>query len=334
MAEELKSSFVPITLQDIIKFLFPSNIQHPNSSSRLFILAENGPLYAEHSYYACLCGKCKNECRDRRNQSPLCRQIYGGHHITPDMLAELTWICDVCAEHITSIVHLKGGPGGRHIVSDQELAQMEIFLRRNDVLALYLPKDRCLSVREQQELLDELPANHRKPHNYTVEEIVSMFEGCTVDGNGAMEFHEVSRVIQQAHQHFLKQAKKMFPDLVKKSSKPSSATKQTISLLATSGQFNSSSLSSTLAQSTTRTVVAFSRSHTQSKLVRPDFLLHRNTHKLAMLNDKDNPELTNNVRILRNLESDTSSAWNNTCCLTQTNRPSYVKPAHKISHDP
>jgi hypothetical protein len=54
-----------IKLQDIIKFLFPSGVQHPNSPTRLFLLADYGPLYAEHAYSSCLCATCMKKCRER-----------------------------------------------------------------------------------------------------------------------------------------------------------------------------------------------------------------------------------------------------------------------------
>ncbi len=35
-----------IKLDDIVKFLFPAGVQHPNSPTRLFLLGAYGPLYA------------------------------------------------------------------------------------------------------------------------------------------------------------------------------------------------------------------------------------------------------------------------------------------------
>jgi hypothetical protein len=125
-----------VTLRQLLKFAFPHNV---NKSARLFVLAEDGPLYQQHSFISCLCAPCQATCRDRRKTDPLCRAVFDNTALlTPAHATSLKqWACPKCVVHVTHAQHLKGGRGGRHVVNDAELQAMAQRLDNGDVLRAY-----------------------------------------------------------------------------------------------------------------------------------------------------------------------------------------------------
>ena len=47
-----------ITFQSIMKFLFPPNLEHSNSTGRLDLFALYGPIVNYHSVDSCFCLQC------------------------------------------------------------------------------------------------------------------------------------------------------------------------------------------------------------------------------------------------------------------------------------
>ena len=47
-----------VTAENILKFMFPPNLEHPNSSGRLDLFALYGPTVHYHSVDSCFCSKC------------------------------------------------------------------------------------------------------------------------------------------------------------------------------------------------------------------------------------------------------------------------------------
>jgi len=47
-----------ISLEMVLKFLYPPNLEHSNSSGRLDLLAMYGPIINHHSVDYCFCSKC------------------------------------------------------------------------------------------------------------------------------------------------------------------------------------------------------------------------------------------------------------------------------------
>lgn len=55
---EFKYERFKVTLEDILKFVFPSNLEHSNSTGRLDVFALYGPTVAYHSVDKCFCTPC------------------------------------------------------------------------------------------------------------------------------------------------------------------------------------------------------------------------------------------------------------------------------------
>lgn len=47
-----------VTIGSILKFLFPPNLEHSNSTGRLDLCAMYGPIVCYHSVDSCFCSKC------------------------------------------------------------------------------------------------------------------------------------------------------------------------------------------------------------------------------------------------------------------------------------
>lgn len=62
---EFKFERFKITLEDIMKFIFPSNLEHSNSTGRLDVFALYGPIVAYHSVDKCFCMGCIKIAKQR-----------------------------------------------------------------------------------------------------------------------------------------------------------------------------------------------------------------------------------------------------------------------------
>ena len=58
-----------ITMDTILKFLFPPNLEHSNSTGRLDLFALYGPIVCYHSVDACFCGKCTKIAKAQLEES-------------------------------------------------------------------------------------------------------------------------------------------------------------------------------------------------------------------------------------------------------------------------
>jgi len=51
----------------ILKFLYPPNLEHANSTGRLDLLAMYGPVIAHHSVDYCFCHNCMSVAKEQLN---------------------------------------------------------------------------------------------------------------------------------------------------------------------------------------------------------------------------------------------------------------------------
>lgn len=54
-----------ISIDMILKFLYPPNLEHSNSSGRLDLLAMYGPIVNHHSVDYCFCSKCMKPAKQQ-----------------------------------------------------------------------------------------------------------------------------------------------------------------------------------------------------------------------------------------------------------------------------
>lgn len=170
---------------DLIQFLYPAHSLHPNSTLRLFLFAEYGPLYNHHSYHQCLCLDCKQKCKSIRSQNATAKQLYFGKILigTESLQIDdesLDWICPKCKLHCSTVHHLKSGPKNLHIVSNSELLQMEQEVTRNDLLSCFVSRkeqlSNPLSVEEEDELIGRQPMRVKYVPKLSKQNILDIFQ--------------------------------------------------------------------------------------------------------------------------------------------------------------
>lgn len=181
-------------LDDLMQFLYPTHVLHPNSTLRLFLYAEYGPLYKHHSYQ-CLCNECKAKCKAIRKENDIAKQLYYGKILIgtdecPLKLDEngnlenkdenkLNWLCNKCIHRCSTVWNLKSGPKNLHIVSDSELTKMEQEIQRNDLLSTFVSKKEQLynplTVKEEEELIQRQPYRVKHVPQLSKAEIIKIF---------------------------------------------------------------------------------------------------------------------------------------------------------------
>lgn len=126
-----------VSLDDVLQFCFPINIEHPLSTGRLFLLAEYGPLSREHSQLCCLCAGCQERLRALRKTDEFAKSLFAGAHFTGADVAKMQWLCRACKAHSEQITHLRAGFKGKHIITDKEIDEMCRQAQREDILSAY-----------------------------------------------------------------------------------------------------------------------------------------------------------------------------------------------------
>ena len=179
-------------LDDLLQFLYPTHVLHPNSTLRLFVYAEYGPLYNHHSYHQCLCNKCKTKCKQIRKENDIAKQLYYGKILIGtkecplkldedkmDIDNKLNWLCDKCIRHCSTVFHLKSGANNLHIVSDSELSKMEQEIKRKDLLSIFISRkeqlENPLNMEEEEELIQNQPLRVKHVPKLTKQQITKIF---------------------------------------------------------------------------------------------------------------------------------------------------------------
>jgi len=165
-----------ISLEMLMKFLFPPNIEHPNVNSRLDIFAIYGPILNYHSVDKCFCIPCariskeylveykqklvnkekermglnldkdneQNKMNFTSTASNRTKKV-DPFRISPirllnedGVIALWDHFCDKCRNHLENFVHLVSGREQQHIVTDNEIAEMGYEMNKRDLLEVLL----------------------------------------------------------------------------------------------------------------------------------------------------------------------------------------------------
>ena len=179
-----------VKLEDLLTFLYPTHVLHPNSTLRLFLYAEYGPLYNHHSYQ-CLCNQCRLKCKQIRKDNDIAKQLYYGKLLigtkecplyidqNQTINPKLSWLCDKCIIRCSTVFNLKSGPKNLHIVSDSELTKMEQEIKRKDLLSMFVSRkeelENPLTVEEEEELIQRQPLRVKHVPKLTKQQIIDIF---------------------------------------------------------------------------------------------------------------------------------------------------------------
>jgi nucleoside diphosphate kinase len=168
---EFKFEKFKLTLDMLLKFLYPANLEHSSINSRLDIFAMYGPVVNQHSVDTCFCRPCaklgkehlqrviaeKIDDKKRKlgistkptstltNKTGTSLGSTGGSgklQMAPLRLIDEKGIielwpelCEKCRDHCENYVHLTCGREQQHIMSDHEIKELTYEINRRELHA-------------------------------------------------------------------------------------------------------------------------------------------------------------------------------------------------------
>jgi hypothetical protein len=162
-----------VTIDNILKFMFPPNLEHSNSTGRLDLFALYGPTVLYHSVDSCFCSDCtplaksqlklyiakrkaeeakKSGAGDTIAEKPVTmrgatKTIQATRKLmeAPQRLLQeedindiMPDLCRKCQEHCEGFVHLTCGRGAQHVNTDIEIDEMVSEVNKQDILNLLI----------------------------------------------------------------------------------------------------------------------------------------------------------------------------------------------------
>lgn len=224
--------------------------------------------------------------------------------------------------------NLRCGMRGDHIVSDVELKAMIEEMQREDILNVYIGKQR-LQREDQEEILIQADEELHKVPQKSPEEIRNMFKHLKTNKKGQYSFHDLQRVILQERIKRVKKLMTMPCDrknllLVKLLKKALKAERE--------GKVSFKKKKWKAKKPTPIEKVADQDAYRVNAM-----MLNRNTYRITEVNRGNIAGLTTNVKLLLPTRSNPFTSnkkggpnWNTTACLTKTNKPHYVNKYSKV----
>jgi len=168
---EFKFEKFKVTLDMLMKFIYPPNLEHSNINSRLDIYAKYGPVVNHHSVDTCFCRPCaklgkellqrvvaeKIDDKKRKlgittNKGTISSKTGGTStmggtgtgsakiQVAPLRLVDERGIielwphlCDKCKDHCENFVHLTCGREQQHVMTDNEIKELSYEINRDEL---------------------------------------------------------------------------------------------------------------------------------------------------------------------------------------------------------
>lgn len=274
-----------VNLDHLYELVFPPGMQHPRSTGRLIVFGMYGPF---------------------NDQGKLC-----------------------------------AGWKGQHVITDRELKSMIDEIEKEDLLSIFV-KEKGMTEEKQMEILVDAKKGKPPLPNMSREQVEALFKPLKRNKKGMVSFHDMQALIMGARMARMKELKKMYPDLA--GGKGASESKH-------SEQKESKVDSRTLMKTAAASGSAFrppppkfgrtsklGRRADLAKRKKPPIvkvgetegfrvvasMLNRDSHHICELEDGNDPSLTQNVRLLRDMPRAKDNGWDDYCCLSGMNRGSFV----------
>lgn len=172
---------------------------------------------------------------------------------------------------------LRSGYKGQHVVTEQELTDMIEEMVKEDILRVYVG-DAVLKPSEQEEVIAQADNNLKSIPNYSKEHIEDLLLPA-MDKEGGYNFHKMQAIIRKERYIKLAERKKMYPDVVSNVRLPPKAF-----------SFYTEGLQKTMRPRKYRDNDIF---------IITSKALSKNSYKIGEPEDKNNPGLVVNSRLLR-----------------------------------
>jgi len=224
---------------------------------------------------------------------------------------------------------LRAGEKGMHVVTTHELDTMCRTIQREDILSVYAGHG--LAPEEEEEILAQADSAMKFVEQYVEEDIERILKQVPRDQDDLMSFHDMQKAVYKArakHTLMLKSAMDRLTKVKNKQAKTAPVQEsvklkkkpkaKVSALVAPPNMFEKDS-----GMNDTETAMVVAK------------MLGKHSYKICQVETGNNPELTQNVKLLRpdfhyGEEQDT---WDGNCCLRGKNRATHVKsrntPGHK-----
>ena len=159
-----------VTMDTVLKFLFPPNLEHSNSTGRLDLIAMYGPIVCYHSVDACFCKNCiklakgqleeairEKTAHDRKRlgmtvdidtksvsmvktggakTAQAKKMAPGPTRLLKEADINIIYdqLCAKCRAHCDGFVHLTCGREGQHVMPDIEINELINEINKTDLL--------------------------------------------------------------------------------------------------------------------------------------------------------------------------------------------------------
>mmetsp|Transcript_44263 Transcript_44263/g.110851 ORF Transcript_44263/g.110851 Transcript_44263/m.110851 type:complete len:299 (+) Transcript_44263:45-941(+) len=183
----------------------------------------------------------------------------------------------VLVESKGGFMSMRSGYKGQHVLTDQELNDMIEEMIKEDILKVYVG-DAVLKPSEQTEVIAQADDKLKSIPNYTKEHIEDLLEH-TRDGEGNYNFHKMQKVIRKERYTKLAERKRMYPDVAGNVRLPPNAF-----------GFYTEGVQQTIRPKKYRDNDIF---------IITSKALSKNSFKIAETQDKNNPSIVINSRLLR-----------------------------------
>ncbi|EGR29015.1 nucleoside diphosphate kinase family protein, putative [Ichthyophthirius multifiliis] len=220
-----------VQIENLMKFLFPKNLEHANVNERLDMFAFYGPALNYHSVDQCLCIQCgkigkdildsaeKNKNKEEQKKMRISTQnielmkkfeakgtkikkqklqkgILQGNQrnrvLNEDQLIQIyTLLCEKCKTHCENFTHLFGGQNCLHVISDQELQYLAKQINKKDIHELLLIEKGNTA----DILIEKISLEEPKELNYKRQHIYRLFEQINSDYYNRYDFSDMQQII-------------------------------------------------------------------------------------------------------------------------------------------
>lgn len=308
-----------VTLDTLMNFLYPSNLEHPDVCGRLDVFAVYGPVVNYHSVdTGCFCGNCARVGKDHIKNRYGVTAFKGKGKLSDaprrllieeDVKQLEESLCDECRMHCENSSHLTGGRGGQHIMTDIEISQMVLQLNTNELQELLIQTKGSSGKNIMKTVEVLMPPEMQYNRNH----IQSLFSPLPTDFFKRMNFSDMQRVILQDRKCRMRYWL-------------SKITKKPIELLSLEVSESPSlplSIQNTIIKPTfdkeltqyDRTIVDVPKLDSTALKVALAKRLHRDATLIADPKDLNSIDTATNVILLRNYAPGRNGNWNNYATL-------------------
>lgn len=133
-----------ITLETLLKFIYPPHLEHPNACGRLDLVATYGPIINHHSVdLGCFCTPCSRIAKQKLKNSGVMSvaPLKKGKLAEPirrllneqEIIDSWGEFCEKCRSHLDNYSHLPSGRAGQHLMTDIEITQLITEMNKAEI---------------------------------------------------------------------------------------------------------------------------------------------------------------------------------------------------------